>query len=62
MRSGDIGRFDQRGYLHIVGRKKEMIIRGGANIYPSEIEDALMAHPLVRETRIVGCFHANDPG
>ncbi|HET6381193.1 MAG TPA: AMP-binding protein [candidate division Zixibacteria bacterium] len=53
-RTGDIGVFDERGYLKIVGRKKEMIIRGGANIYPREIEEVLFKHPKVLDVAIIG--------
>jgi acyl-CoA synthetase (AMP-forming)/AMP-acid ligase II len=52
--TGDVGIFDERGYLKIVGRTKEMIIRGGANIYPREIEESLYEHPKVRDAAIVG--------
>jgi non-ribosomal peptide synthetase component E (peptide arylation enzyme) len=52
-RTGDLGRFDEEGHLIIVGRKKEMIIRGGQNIYPVEIEDLLMTHPGVANIAIV---------
>jgi acyl-CoA synthetase (AMP-forming)/AMP-acid ligase II len=52
--TGDVGVFDDRGYLKIVGRTKEMIIRGGANIYPREIEEALYEHPKVRDAAVVG--------
>jgi fatty-acyl-CoA synthase len=45
---------DGRGYLRIEGRMKDMIIRGGENIYPREIEDALFAHPSVAEAAVVG--------
>src|SRR4029077_4446379 len=41
----DIGRFDEEGFLSIVDRKKDMILRGGFNVYPREIEEVLMAHP-----------------
>ena len=53
-RTGDQGCFDTNGNLQIVGRKKEMLIRGGANIYPREIEEALYQHPAVRDAAIVG--------
>lgn len=53
-RSGDLGVFDDRGYLKIVGRKKEMIIRGGANIYPREIEEVLFKHPKVLDVAVIG--------
>jgi acyl-CoA synthetase (AMP-forming)/AMP-acid ligase II len=52
--TGDLGVFDERGYLKIVGRKKEMLIRGGANIYPREIEEVLYQHPKVRDAAVVG--------
>jgi acyl-CoA synthetase (AMP-forming)/AMP-acid ligase II len=53
-RTGDIGVFDDRGYLRISGRKKEMIIRGGANIYPREIEEVLFKHPKVLDVSVIG--------
>ena len=52
--TGDVGIFNEQGYLQIVGRTKEMIIRGGANIYPREIEEALYENPKVRDAAIVG--------
>lgn len=52
--TGDLGVFDNKGNLAIVGRKKNMILRGGANIFPKEIEDILCQHPKVREIVIVG--------
>jgi long-chain acyl-CoA synthetase len=54
MHTGDLGYFDEDGYLFIVSRKKELIIRGGYNVYPSEIEDVLHAHPAVAEAAVVG--------
>jgi long-chain acyl-CoA synthetase len=54
LHSGDVGRFDKGGYLVLVDRLKDMIIRGGENIYPKEIEDALYAHPSVAEAAVVG--------
>ncbi|HET6507882.1 MAG TPA: AMP-binding protein [Baekduia sp.] len=54
LRFGDLGTMDERGYLRVVGRLKDMIIRGGENIYPREIEDALIAHPDVSEVAVVG--------
>ena len=56
-RSGDLGRVDGDGYFFIVDRKKEMIIRGGFNIYPREIEEVLHEHPDVMEAAIVGVPH-----
>ena len=54
LHTGDLGSLDARGYLHIHGRAREVIIRGGENIYPAEIEDALMSHPGVRSIAVVG--------
>ncbi len=54
LKTGDIGRFDERGYLFLLGRSKEMIISGGYNIYPAEVERALTAHPAVREVCAFG--------
>lgn len=54
LRTGDVGLLDADGYLSIVGRLKEMIIRGGENIYPKEIEDVLTEHPGVLEAAVVG--------
>ena len=53
-RSGDLGSFDDDGYLQIVGRSKDMILRGGRNISPVEIEDLLIRSPLVDDVAIVG--------
>jgi fatty-acyl-CoA synthase len=52
--TGDLGMMDEEGYLHILGRRKEMIIRGGFNVYPREVEDRLHAHPAVLDVAIVG--------
>ena len=54
LHTGDLGTMDARGYLKITGRVKEMIIRGGENLFPAEIENALLEHPDVAETAIVG--------
>ena len=51
--SGDLGRFDAKGSLEIVGRKKDLIIRGGHNIHPAQIEDLAMRHPAVARGRRV---------
>jgi malonyl-CoA/methylmalonyl-CoA synthetase len=53
-RSGDVGAFDPDGYLQIVGRAKELIISGGYNVYPREVEDVLLEHPSVAEVAVVG--------
>jgi long-chain acyl-CoA synthetase len=52
-RSGDMARADEDGYFYIVDRKKDMIIRGGYNVYPREIEEVLYEHPAVREAAVV---------
>jgi fatty-acyl-CoA synthase len=52
--TGDLAVIDDAGYLRIVGRKKDMIIRGGQNIYPAEIEAYLTSHPKIREAAVVG--------
>ncbi|MGK3207264.1 AMP-binding protein [Amycolatopsis sp. MEPSY49] len=58
LHTGDLATMDDRGYLRIEGRVKEMIIRGGENIYPREIENVLLGHPAVHEVAVVG---APDP-
>jgi long-chain acyl-CoA synthetase len=55
--SGDLGRVDEEGYFYIVDRKKDMIIRGGFNVYPREIEEVLYQHPAVREAAVVAIPH-----
>ncbi|MFE9448417.1 o-succinylbenzoate--CoA ligase [Streptomyces sp. NPDC006739] len=53
-RSGDAARVDEDGYVHIVDRIKDMIISGGENIYPAEIEDLLLSHPDIAEAAVIG--------
>ena len=53
LHSGDLGFVDERGLLHMAGRKKEMYIRGGYNVYPVEVEAVLASHPAVRDIAIV---------
>jgi long-chain acyl-CoA synthetase len=53
-RSGDIGYLDEKGYLFIVDRLKDMVITGGENVYPREVEEVLYAHRLVQECAVVG--------
>ena len=54
VRTRDVGRFDERGYLYLVDRTSDMIVTGGYNVYPREVEDALAAHPAVLECCVVG--------
>lgn len=54
MTSGDLGRLDDEGYLYVVDREKDMIISGGVNVFPSEIEEVLARHPGVRQVAVVG--------
>lgn len=58
MRTGDIGRTDQDGYLYIVDRKKDMILSGGQNIYPADIEAIMINHPDVAEVAVIGVADA----
>jgi len=55
--TGDIGKFDEDGYLRVVDRKKDMIIAGGYNIYPVELDDVLMGHPKILEACTIGIPH-----
>jgi long-chain acyl-CoA synthetase len=55
--SGDMGRTDEDGYFYIVDRKKDLIIRGGYNVYPREVEEVLYEHPKIREAAVVGVPH-----
>lgn len=57
-RTGDIGLVDGNGYITITGRKKDLIIRGGENLSPKEIEDALYKHPSIRDVAVVAMPHA----
>ena len=54
LRTGDLGRIDEAGHLHILGRSKELIIHGGFNVYPPEVEAALNDHPDVIQAAVVG--------
>jgi long-chain acyl-CoA synthetase len=58
LHTGDIGRVDEQGFLTILDRSKDMIISGGSNIYPREIEEVLLRHPAVAECSVVGRPHA----
>jgi long-chain acyl-CoA synthetase len=55
--TGDVGRVDEDGYFYIVDRTKDLIIRGGYNVYPREIEEVLYEHPAVAEAAVVGIPH-----
>ncbi len=54
LHTGDLAVMDERGYVRIVGRKKDMVIVGGFNVYPREIEEYLIEHPKIREVAVVG--------
>ena len=54
LRTGDLGMVDEGGYVHLVGRRKDVIIRSGFNVYPREVESRLEAHPAVQEAVVVG--------
>ena len=57
LHTGDLARRDEDGYIYIVDRKKEMIIRGGYNVYPREIEEILYTYPDVVEAAVMGIPH-----
>jgi fatty-acyl-CoA synthase len=54
IRTGDVATMDENGYVRIVGRRKDMLIRGGENIYPREIEDFLYTHPKIDQVEVIG--------
>ena len=54
MHTGDLATMDEQGYVNIVGRSKDMIIRGGENVYPREIEEFLYTHPAVADVQVIG--------
>ncbi|MFC7449580.1 long-chain-fatty-acid--CoA ligase [Rhodococcus daqingensis] len=63
--TGDLGRTDEDGYFYVVDRKKELIIRGGYNVYPREIEEVLYEHPAVAEAAVIGIaddYHGEEVG
>jgi long-chain acyl-CoA synthetase len=55
--SGDLGKVDEDGYFYVVDRKKDMIIRGGYNVYPREVEELLYEHPAIREAAVLAVPH-----
>lgn len=57
LRTGDLGRLDDDGFLYIVGRLKDMILSGGQNIYPSDIETVLITHPQINDCAVIGIPH-----
>ncbi len=62
LHTGDIGRFDADGYLYVVDRKKDLILRGGFNIFPRDVEDVLLQHPAVAMAGVVGLPRAPRRG
>jgi acyl-CoA synthetase (AMP-forming)/AMP-acid ligase II len=54
LHTGDMGYYDERGFIYIVDRKKDMIITGGENVYPREVEEVLYRHPAVMEASVIG--------
>jgi long-chain acyl-CoA synthetase len=58
LHTGDVGRFDEDGFLYVVDRLKDLIIRGGFNVYPRDVEDALLEHPAVQ---VAACVGRPDP-
>src|SRR3712207_904324 len=55
--TGDLGKIDERGYVHILGRGKDLVITGGLNVYPKEVEDEIDAIPGVFESAVIGLPH-----
>lgn len=58
LKTGDLAKFDEDGFIWIVDRKKDLIISGGTNIYPKEIEEVLLSHPDIHEAAVIGVPHA----
>jgi long-chain acyl-CoA synthetase len=59
LHTGDLARQDEEGYIYIVDRKKDMVIRGGYNVYPREVEEILYTHPAVSEAAVLGVPHSD---
>ncbi|MCB1545734.1 MAG: AMP-binding protein, partial [Rhodoblastus sp.] len=57
LKTGDLARIDEEGFLYIVDRKKDMLIRGGENIYCIEVEEVLYRHPAVMDAGVIGLPH-----
>jgi long-chain acyl-CoA synthetase len=57
LRTGDLGRTDEDGYFYVVDRKKQLVIRGGYNVFPREVEEVIYEHPAVREAAVIGVPH-----
>jgi acyl-CoA synthetase (AMP-forming)/AMP-acid ligase II len=54
LHTGDMGYYDKKGYIYIADRKKDMIISGGENVYPREVEEVLYRHPAIAEAAVIG--------
>ena len=54
LHTGDLAMMDERGYVRIIGRLKDMIIVGGFNVYPAEVENVLLAHPAIGQVAVIG--------